>query len=219
MFDANFTFDTPRSPSLDSASHTTSTRETSRSVSPCSPTGPYPPPRFSVTDLAARFAGSRLRHDSQVCYDSCEAYANNDDDAGWAIPRDDIDLAPVSQSRTPPARPHSPSRRLQRQANTRLLCSSTHTKDIEALVSRMVACEDQCEVNSDSASLTIEVDDEGYDSSDANQSRRSSIAVQKTRFDYRRLSDRRTTGARVNKTVRCKKDQKHRRIQSAESES
>ncbi|KAF7189014.1 hypothetical protein HII31_09637 [Pseudocercospora fuligena] len=219
MFDANFTFDTPRSPSLDSTSHTISTRETSRSLSPCSPTGPYPPPRFSVTDLAASFASSRLRHDSQICYDSCEAYANNDDDAGWEIPRDDVDLAPVSRSRTLPARPHSPSRRMQRQANTRLLCSTTHTKDIEALVSRMVACQDQCEVNSDSASPTIEVDDEGYDSPDANQSRRSSIAVQKTRFDYRRSSDMRATGARVNKTVRCKKDQKHRRIRSAESES
>lgn len=214
MFDTNFTFDTPQSPSLDS-SHT---RDTSRSVSPCSPAAPFPPPRFSVTDLAAFFASSRLRHDSQICYDPCEAYANTDDEAGWEIPQDDSGSTPFPPTRTMPSRSHSPSRRVQRQVNTRLLCSAIHTKDIEHLVSRMVDCKEQCEVRSDSVSQIVEADDEGYDSPDANQSRRSSVAVQKTRLDYRRPSDMRATGARVSKAVRCKKDQKHRRIRSTESE-
>lgn len=221
MFDENFTFDTPRSPSLDSNSNTLSTRDTSRSVSPCSPTGPFPPPRFSVTDLAASFANSRLRHDSQICYDSCESYANMDDDAGWEIPAaEESDFPEVSRSRTFPQRPHSPSRRLQRQVNTRLLCSMSHAKDIAALVSR---CKDQCNViSSGSVSPSVE-EDEGYNSSEntVSQSRRSSMVPAKVRsgMEYRRSSDFKTTGAYVSKATRFRKDKKHKRIRSAESEA
>lgn len=224
MFDENFSFDSPRSPSIDSNSNTLSTRDTSRSVSPCSPTGPFTPPRFSVTDLAASFANSRLRHDSQICYDSCESYANMDDDAGWEIPAaEENDFPEVARSRTFPSRPHSPSRRMQRQVNTRLLCSMSHAKDIASLVSRMVDCKEQCNVSSGTATSSIE-EDEGYNSSETTlcQSRRSSMApskVSRSGLEYRRSSDFKTTGAYVSKAMRFRKDKKHKRIRSAENEA
>lgn len=225
MFDSNFTFDaTPRSPSLDSTSNTISTRATSRSVSPCSPTTAFPPPRFSVTDLAASFATSRLRTDAEICYDSCDAYANTDDDAGWAIPVDEDEEYPeISHSRTLLQRSHSPSRRLQRQAQTRMLCNMSHAKDISALVSRMVDDKDQCTIRSGSVSPTTE-DDEGYTSSGdplaASESRRSSMATTKARLEhsYRRSSDMKTMGAYVSKATRFRKDKKHKRVRSAERE-
>lgn len=224
MFDENFSFEPVRSPSIDSNTNTLSTRETSRSVSPCSPTGPFPPPRFSVTDLAASFASSRLRHDSQICYDSCDSYANMDDDAGWAIPAaEDSDFPAVSRSRTCPQRPHSPSRRLQRQVNTRMLCSMSHAKDIASLVSRMVDCKEQCTVVSPGSATPSIEEDEGYNSGETSmpQSRRSSMAPVKPRagFEYRRSSDFKTAGAYVNKATRFRKDRKHKRIRSAESEA
>ncbi|PPJ49875.1 hypothetical protein CBER1_05022 [Cercospora berteroae] len=230
LFDENFTFDTPRSPSL-SSDFTLSTRDTSRSVSPCTAdtTTAYPPPRFSVTDLAVSFASSRLRHDSQICYDSCEAYANmDDDDAGWEIPGVNEEYSyPMSRTRTLPQRSHSPTRRMARQVNTRLLCSTAHAKDIEALVSRMVDSKEHCNVvgsstSSESTKRSVETmnDDEGYDSGSglsAATSRRSSLAVQRSRMDYRRTSDLKSAGgARVSKAVRQKKDIKHRRVTSEE---
>ncbi|EME46354.1 hypothetical protein DOTSEDRAFT_148511 [Dothistroma septosporum NZE10] len=225
MFDSNFTFDpAPRSPSLDSTSNTISTRTASRSVSPCSPTTAFPPPRFSVTDLAASFATSRLRPDSQICYDSCDSYANTDDDAGWAVPVDEDEEYPeISRSRTLPQRPHSPSRRMHRQMQTRMLCNMSHAKDISALVSQMVDSNDQCTILSRSISPTTE-DDEGYNSSSdplvATESRRSSMATTKARlkYTYRRSSDLKTVGAYVSKTTGFRKDKKHRRVRSAESE-
>lgn len=224
MFDENFSFETARSSSIDSNTNTLSTRDTSRSVSPCSPTGPHPPPRFSVTDLAASFATSRLRHDSQICYDSCDSYANMDDDAGWEIPAvEGPDFPELSRSRTSPHRSHSPSRRLQRQINARLLCSMSHAKDIASLVSRMVDCKEQCTVTSPGNATPSIEEDEGYNSSEnaMSQSRRSSMAPARVRsgLEYRRSSDFKTTGAYISKATRFRKDRKHKRITSAESEA
>ncbi|KAM3425564.1 hypothetical protein BST61_g7511 [Cercospora zeina] len=233
LFDENFTFDAPRSPSL-SSDFTLSTRDTSRSVSPSTAdaTAAYPPPRFSVTDLATSFASSRLRHDSQICYDSCEAYANmDDDDAAWAIPAVNEDYSyPMSRTRTLPQRPHSPTRRMARQMNTRLLCSTTHAKDIATLVSRMVDSKEHCNVvGSSSTTLSDPMsrsaesinDDEGYDSGSgrsAATSHHSSLAVQRSRVHYRRTSDLKIGGgARVSKAVRQKKEVKHRRVRSDEA--
>ena len=212
MFDENFSFDTPRSPSLDSATGTT--RDSSRSVSPCSAAGPFPQPRFSVTDLAVQFADQRLRQDSRIYYDSCEAYANTDNDDDWSIPSIETDdITALSRSRTFPQRPHSPSRRIQRQVNTRLLCTPSHRRDVAALVARMVETEEQCSV------MTPVPEDEGYDSSDDTvvmpTARRASIATAKSRQDYRRSSDLNTTGACVSKSVRFRKD-RNRRIRSSE---
>ncbi|CAK3757007.1 Hypothetical predicted protein [Lecanosticta acicola] len=225
MFDENFTFHTTsRTPSLDSTGNTSSTRQPSRSVSPCSPITAFPQPRFSVTDLAATFASSRLRTDAQICYDSCDAYANPDDDAGWEIPLPDDDLSSImSRSRTVPSRSHSPSRRIQRQLNTRLLCSISHARDISSLLNRMVDDKEQCNILSQaSLSSPVEVD-EGYNSSDARpiiaESRRSSVAVSRTRMEFRRSSELKTTCARVAKPVQIRKRKDHKRIRSAESES
>ncbi|SMR50899.1 unnamed protein product [Zymoseptoria tritici ST99CH_1A5] len=187
MFSPTFTFDAPtRSSSLTS----TTTRSSSRSVSPCSS---RPDQIYTVTDLAASFQNSKLlRRDAQICYDSCDAYANTaDDDAAWAIPSmeededEDVVNVPVlswakSRSRTGTAtteRANSPtSRRNQRQVSTRRLCSSaTHRRDIEALVKRMVEREEQCAISSAACSSANEVEettgvngmaesDEGYDS-------------------------------------------------------
>ncbi|KAK5744368.1 hypothetical protein LTR17_002078 [Elasticomyces elasticus] len=188
MFDENFTFDTAsRSPSLDS-SNAPSTRSTSRSVSPCSAIGPSPSPRFSITDLAAQLADQRLRTESRINHDSCEAYAADDDDAGWAvqpsIEAEEVATSYISSSRRSSVRPRSPpTQRSQRQANARLLCMSSHRQDIAALVASMVNSKEQCFVSSgDSLARiqTISEDDEGYDDSSDSltpvQSRRSSVA-------------------------------------------
>ena len=223
MFDENFSFDSPRSPSIGSS--TAATRESSRSVSPCSAAPAFPPPRMSVTDLAAQFAGQRLRREATICYDSCEAYANNDgDENGWTIPplQDNIDYQPLSRSRTFPQRPQSPSRRMQRQANARLLCSATHHRDIAALVSRMVESQDQCSITPPGSSTPTH-DDEGYssDSEEAitgmSSSRRTSLAPIKSRTDYSRSSDRRASRVSVGKDIRFRKNDKQRRVRSSES--
>lgn len=228
MFDDNFTFSSAtRSPSLDS-SNASSTREPSRSVSPCSPTGPFPPPRFSVTDLAAQFADQRLRRDARVYHDSCASYANSEDDAGWTIEPsvEEAEPSPVSpRSRTCPqrsTRAQSPPHRSHRQANARLLCSASHHRDIAALVSRMVQSNDQCSVNPppDSSSATaanLEAD-EGYDSSEGSigiETRRSSYAASRQRLEYRRSSDMKTTGACVSKNTRFRKGTGHSRVRSS----
>lgn len=215
MFNENFTFDGPRSPSTES-SNAPSTRDTSRSVSPCSPTGPFPPPRFSVTDLAAQFDQQRLRHDSQICYQSCESYANTDDDAGWALPSagegEELDMPVPSRARTAPARSYSPGRRMQRQANTRLLCTASHQDDIASLLSRMIDT-NQCNITSrqsrPSPPASRSEDDEGYDSTECS-SRRTSVVNLK----YRRASDMHRTGASICKDARFRKDKAHVRQRS-----
>ena len=223
MFNENFSFDSPRSPSLDSNT-TTTTQQSSRSVSPCSAAGPFPSPRFSVTDLATQFAGQRLRKESTICYDSCESYANNDDDAGWSIPPIDDDncYSTLSRSRTFPQRPHSPSRRVQRQLHTRLLCTPSHHRDISALVSRMVDAKEQCSITPPGSTTPVDDhEDEGYSSSDepglSSASRRSSVATVKSRQSYRRSSDMKSTGACVSKNVRFRRDRDPKRVQRAET--
>ncbi|KAK5170958.1 uncharacterized protein LTR77_004102 [Saxophila tyrrhenica] len=216
MFDENFSFESPRSPSTTSSS---ATRESSRSVSPCSAASPFPPPRLSVTDLAVQFAGQRLRKEATICYEPCDAYANTDgDEDGWAIPslEDSDGSRLLSRSRTYPRRAQSPSRRMQRQVNTRLLCSTSHHRDIAALVSRMVESSDQCSI-APPGSLTPTHEDEGYSSDNDEQmsglsaSRRPSLAMSKSRSDLRRGSR-----ASVSKDVRFRKNEKCRRIRSSE---
>jgi len=223
MFE-NFSFDSPRSPSIESS--TAGTRDSSRSVSPFSPSAPFPPPRYSMTDLSAEFAGQRIRRESPICYDSCEAYANNDDDdAGWAIPPiDDADCRTLSRSRTFPQRPHSPSRRAQRQLNTRLLCSASHHRDIAGLVSRMVDSNEQCSI-APSGSLSptrVEQEDEGYSSGNepaVPSSRRSSVATIRSRPEFRRSSDYKSGGIAVSKNIRLRKNDNTRRKPSSRKAS
>lgn len=226
MFDENFTFDSPRSPSIESS--ISATRDSSRSVSPCTNSSPFPPPRFSVTDLAAQFADQRLRKESAIYYDNCEAYANNDGDADWSIPSvdDDEEFNQLQRARTFPVRPSSPSRRTQRQLNTRLLCSASHHRDIATLVAKMVNTKDQCSITPPGSTTPTraEHEDEGYDSgSDVEMvlptSRRSSAATIRSRIDSRRGSDMRSSGACVNKSIRFRKDRNHRRIRSAEQQA
>ena len=207
MFDENFSFDAPRSPSLDS-NNTSLTREPSRSVSPCSAAGSAPLLQFSVTDLAAQFSNQRIQRRAQICYDSCESYANNDDEAGWQIEPalSDADFQPIARSRTFPQRPHSPSQRQRRQASALLLCSSSHHRDIAELVSRMVKANDQCTVTSSDFSSSNQADQDEYESSeDVQRTRRSSIAVQK-RTDHRRSSEIKTSSGCVSKTNRFRRE-------------
>ncbi|TKA78091.1 hypothetical protein B0A55_03278 [Friedmanniomyces simplex] len=235
MFDDNFTFDTARSSSPDS-SNAPSTRDPSRSVSPCSPVGPLPSTtRFSVTDLAAQLADQRLRTDSRIRYDDCAAYAAHDDDAGWnlgALPSIEreagvdsllptaVPSSACARRSSSSARPLSPSRRAQRQANARLLFTNSHRRDIAALVSRMVESKEQCSVSSSSSdSLTHTIaEDEGDDSGDdatAAQSRRSSVASGRW-GGSRRASDVRSSGGCVSKSVRFRRDKALSRVRTSE---
>jgi hypothetical protein len=223
MFSPTFTFDAPRSPSLDST-NTTSTRDTSRSVSPCSPTSAFPPPRYSVTDLAAQMDKQRLRSEAQICHQPCSAYANTDDDAVWALPPlsgdEAMPTAVLRRVRTAPVtgRSTSPtSRRLQRQTNSRLLCSATHHKDIASLLERMVNTSEQCSV-APPTSLAVPThpteDDEGYDSAEDERepssvaARKVSVVVLRRGAEFRRASDFRKTGASISKDVRFRNREK-----------
>jgi len=237
MFDENFTFDSfSRSPSCADSEPSPTTREPSRSVSPCSPMSAFPPPQgYSVTDLAADLDRQRIRPDARISY-NCDSYANTtDDDSAWALPplSDDdstysgsistiksCSITSSSRSRTTPARSYSPISRSQRQSNTRMLCASQHhAKDIAELVSRMVSSSDQCAVIAPPDSLPRnmasdeEVDDEGYTSAGATSdsapsSRRGTIA--KRDFECRRAYDSRTR-SRTRGSAAIAKDIRFRR--------
>ena len=120
--------------------------------------------------------------------------------------------------RTSPTRSYSPNRRLQRQANTRLLCSASHQDDITSLLSRMMDT-NQCNITgpeprtSPLATTPIE-EDEGSDSTECT-SRRTSITNLKKGVEYRRASDMRRTGASICKNGRFRtKDKAHARQRS-----
>ncbi len=221
MFDENFSFEPLRSPSLDSLTATAS-RDSSRSISPCTSTGAFPTPHFTVTDLAAQFASQRIQRQSQICYDSCQTYSNGDDDEGWVIPAlDECEGDQLQRAQTFPQRSQSPSRRAQRQVNTRLLCSTSHRRDIAALVERMVDEEEQCSITPAESLTPPPEEDEGYNSSDepmTETSRRSSVATMQSRFEIRRASDLRISSASVNKRVRLR-SRRHRRGQGPETAS
>lgn len=243
MFDSNFTFS--RSPSWASSSDPSSTREPSRSVSPCSPMSAFPQPQqaynYSVTDLAADLDRQRIRPDARIRYQPCDSYANTtDDDSAWDIPPispscedsegDSTYSGSVSKSlgmtRTA-TRSYSPShRRAERQNTTRLLCASQHhAKDIAALVSRMVSSSDQCSVVAPPESLPRhnpsdeEADDEGYNSACAPDSD-SSCVTSSRRATISKRDDyrpRRSAGAAaIAKDIRFRgRERGHRRHRSS----
>lgn len=212
LFDTNFSFSAPSSPSSTDDS-TTCTRSSSRAVSPCSTAPAYPPPRFSMTDLSAHFASQNLRTpNAQMAYESCDAYANLDgDEEGWAIPsaEDDEDDATVDALRR--VRSYSPGRRERRQQTARLLCTTNHRGEIAALVARMVARGEQCAVSSSPTTGCQE--DEGYGSDNdemmsgtsAGSSRRPSLIPSRSRLDSK------GGAACVKKNVRVRKGTKERR--------
>lgn len=244
MFDDNFTFAFSRSPSWASSSNnSSSTREPSRSVSPCSPLSAFPPPpdRYSVTDLAADLDRQRIRPEARIHYQSCESYANTtDDDSAWDIPPlcsdSEADSAysgsittsssttSLGRVRTAPIRSYSPTRRVQRQSGTRMLCASqNHAKDIADLVSRMVSSSEQCSVVAppDAIPALEEADDEGYNSSNAgdvtmSSSRRGTSS--RRDLNCRRACDSRKSlgAAAIAKDIRFRtKDRAHRRHRSS----
>ena len=243
MFDENFSFSGfQRSPSWTST-NSSSTREPSRSVSPCSPLSAFPPPQgYSVTDLAADLDRQRIRPEARIHYQPCDSYANTtDDDSAWDIPPISSDseadstysgsisamtcTASLGRGRAAPARSYSPNRRNQRQTATRLLCASQHhAKDIAALVSRMVASSEQCTVvpPPDSIPTQDEADDEGYNSANAGDelvtlSHRSTVS--RRDIDCRRAFDSRKIpgAAAIAKDIRFRgKDRAgHRRHRSS----
>ena len=241
MFDDNFSFTFSRSPSW-ASSNESSTREPSRSVSPCSPISAFPPPlpRYSVTDLAADLDRQRIRPEARIHYQPCDSYANTtDDDSAWDVPPLCSDseadstysgsvtatsyATGVSRARVTPTRSYSPTRRVQRQSGTRLLCSSqNHAKDIAALVSRMVSSSEQCSVVAppDVLPSNEEADDEGYNSGNGGDesmtsSRRGTLSSKRS-MDFRRA--RKSVGAAaIAKDIRFRgtKDKGHRRQRSS----
>lgn len=190
-------------------------RRSSGSTSPCSTITH----QSSVTDLVAQFAVHRIRRTSQISYHPFESYANQDDDAAWSIPPDDGASLSESTALAQTARSFS-NTRLQRQVNTRLLCTASHHRDISALVARMIDSGDQCDISSpdpSETSLTID-EDEGYNSSE-DISRRSSTVATRPRLEYRRSSDCSRIGTCVTKPVRLRKETKRRRTRKAENTS
>ena len=187
IFNANFSFsftlpsapptphDSPLESPLDDARH-----HPSRPVSPCSsPTDPWSHhANFSLTDLAAQMATSRLVPDTIPAAPPAAssssrlstiqtAVSPHQDDADCLIPPPSPAISPLSHanqpahstlspsdthtlqvphSPLPPSpRPYSPARRAHRQRNTLLLSTSTsHARDLSALVTGMVERRDQC---------------------------------------------------------------------------
>lgn len=233
MFSRNFSFEAPRFPERSptySDSNSITTRDTSRSVSPCSTSASSSTSysiksnsrqdhNASVTDITSQFASHRLRREALIAYEPCDSYANlDDDDAAWRPEgADEGWFCTRERSRTSIVqRPHSPSRRTQRQVNTRLLCSGNHRAEIARLVERMVERGDQCEI-APPTSITHPVlaaeEDEGYDSDDASglRSRSSSGHTSRPRsWEYKGSM----THARVSKSIRSRRDKSSKRRSS-----
>lgn len=212
MFDDNFSFATSsRTPSLVSLAESSTTEAPTRSVSPCSPALPDEP-TCPMAHLAAQFASQRIRRDAHIIYDSCDAYAATDDDAGWTI--DEPCEPECSRDLDFTLRSRSSSQRAQRQLNARLLCSSTaHQRDIAQLVTRMVETGDQCAIlPSGSCLASSPTEDEGYDSDSPVP---NEIQTRQT-FDYRRASDMRSSGISVSKTTRFRKARQDSRKKSGD---
>lgn len=229
MFE-HFAFGPSRSPS-DASNSASSSRDVSPCSSTCSsPTSPIPGTFYSVADLTADLDRQHIHHScgSHIARQSCAAYANADDDAGWTIsPRCADGSADTSSTLHPsafpihhPRRTISPSRhRHQRQLNARLLCTASHHRDIAALVARMLNSHDQCSVAppvSIAPSPTSapapnvddgEDDDEGYDSDDQAGPR----AIRPSAAEYRRAADPKRTGASFSKDIRLRRESAHRR--------
>lgn len=219
MFDSNFTF---------SASRSSDTEVSTPGYSPCSSPAPFAAAHFSISDLADQLAGHRIEREAQICYDSCQTYSNHisndEDEMNWLIPPlEECQSTALRRAQTCPLpqRPHSPSRRTQRQANARLLCSASHREEIAALMERMVNSEEQCLISPSSAPLTPPLqDDEGYNTGDDSISetisRSSSIVVVPTRADRRRASDLVAGGACVSKSIRLRKGRHLKRVRTTE---
>ncbi|KAF2483285.1 hypothetical protein BDY17DRAFT_324035 [Neohortaea acidophila] len=219
MFNANFSF-TPRPTRVDSFMNTSNpARSSTRSASPCTSGAPSPTD-FSVTDLAAQFSQQRIQRNAQICYDSCTSYANTDDDASWSIPPLEAgNNDALHRVRSyPPPRPHSPSQRAHRQLHTQLLCTTSHRRDIAALIAGMVDAGEQCCVSPlspEPSSPSADGDDEGYNSSD-DASRQSSVTTPQYQWYHRRASDLVSSGACVSKGIRMRKERRYRRVRTAE---
>ncbi|GAB7364726.1 hypothetical protein MBLNU230_g5525t1 [Neophaeotheca triangularis] len=232
MFSQDFTFEAIRSsPSTTSYNDSNPTlRYASRSVSPCSTatssstssttqSSRKSQQDISVSDITSQFASHRLRREALIAYEPCDSYANlDDDDSAWRPEGADDDWFCARQrSRTSIAqRPHSPSRRAQRQVNTRLLCSGGHHAEIARLVEEMVERGEQCEV-AQRPSLSPAEEDEGYDSDDGQRARsRASSGLSQSRPRSWDLAGGRESlsHARVSKSVRARKDRLGKRKSS-----
>ena len=98
--------------------------------------------------------------------------------------------------------------RMQRQANVRMQCSASHTKDISVLVQSMIEDGDQCNIcdpksrSSSSASSTVDEDeDEGVDM----EYEPSSEPHFSYALNFRRSGERVAGCATVSRTVRIRK--------------
>ena len=213
MLDENFSLNSSRSQSLQSNGEL-SAADISRSVSPCSiPTNPFPKPNFSVADLTTTFANQRLISDAQIWNDSCEAYASTEDDAGWRLDSSSDEMDQHSRSRS---RSNHTSRRLQRQFNTRLLCSGAHQNAISELIARMVNSEEQCAI-SQSNPTTPRDEMEGFATDGSNtDSSHWSNTIPRSRMSS---SERKVSCAGIHKSTRFRHDHRYGRIRPSERKS
>ena len=127
-----------------------------------------PQHQAGISDIIAKFSQQTLQQQSrdQLVHDFQTWQRGNDDAATFAPPEigdDDVDIEDTDQDDilpnseritktvsllSTPVSPPPPSslacRRLQRQLNVQLQTSTTHSRDIGALVDGMVASESQC---------------------------------------------------------------------------
>lgn len=200
----DFSFDAP-SPSL-------ADYEAERALMNCSPTSkpialahsysrPPTPPPCTMGDLAQLMGGQNLFIST--------SRSQQDDMPAWpqTPPSDDDTFQDSSATRPTYCRASASIMRMQRQANSRLQCCSSQTRDISRLV-RMIQEEEQCNVGesatprSASTSATTTADDEGIDMDFDCSLRPTEPLFTRTLY---RAGDRHNDSARVSKTVRMRK--------------
>ncbi|KAF2812971.1 uncharacterized protein BDZ99DRAFT_460299 [Mytilinidion resinicola] len=180
-------------------------------VSPTSSPWPLPyisePPAVTIGELSQRFSQHTLEVDPNYnpnyeptsYFDaptSTKPYAH-DVDSAYSSRRPSY--AQASYNGLSPA-----AIRLQRQANVRLQCNTSHVKDISSLVERMMDKGEQCRICTrprSNAGLSATSSDEEEDT--GIESRRSSAAT--LALKYRRSGERLGGQACVSKSVRLRK--------------
>ncbi|ORY16647.1 hypothetical protein BCR34DRAFT_622341 [Clohesyomyces aquaticus] len=174
---------------------------------------PTPPP-CTMGELAQRFHQQSLRVNTNSFYHS--SYPSYWTPACFEVPLTPPgDDCSFSAQQSPYPALSSTELRQQRQANTRMQCSSTHIKDISMLVQRMVDDRDQCLIR-DSKSPSTSPSSSPSPSMSSNYDEGVDMAYSPTGADelplfplkFRRSGERLHGQAMVSRSVRMRKKSK-----------
>lgn len=199
----DFSFDAARPSSVHDA------ERAAMNVSPMSnPPGyftrlPTPPP-CSMGELAQRLDQQSLRVDPAYKFPNEEPPTPPSDQVSFSTSLHELPQRP-SYSRITTA-----TLRMQRQANVRMQCSSSHIDDISTLVQRMIEDEDQCNICEPKSPISTSSssnadEDEGVDMDYSPPSPREPPLPT---LKFRRSGDRLNGCASVTKSVRMRKKSK-----------